>query len=88
MSDYRTKELDYDARRKPKTDRSCVCCQRDIKPESKARIVHLVDGGNFALHPQDENIYQQLTNKAGDLGAWLIGIDCARTLGTEWSIPE
>lgn len=86
---YRTKELDYDARRQSKTDRACVRCQRDIKPSSPARGVHLVDGGNFILHPDDEEKYQQANPRGhgGDLGAWLLGMDCARQIGLEWSTP-
>lgn len=89
MDDYRTKELDYDARHRSKTKRACVRCQRDIKPESPARMIHLVDGGSFILHPDDEAIYKQAHGEivAGDLGAWLVGMDCAKTIGMEWSRP-
>lgn len=83
---YRVKEMDYDTRRKPKTDRSCVRCQKDIKPDSPVRYVHLVDGGNFILHPEDEAIYAQ-ASRSDDLGAWLIGMDCARLEGLEWTHP-
>ena len=79
---YRTTELDYDARRQPKTDRSCVRCQRDIKPGSPTRMVHVVDGGNWILHPNDEGIY---VSNAGDLGMFEVGMDCARIIGLEWT---
>lgn len=85
LTSYRTLELDYDARGKSKTDRSCVRCQRDIKPQSPVRSVHLVDGGCFILHPADEKKYEQQSDKHGDLGAWLIGMDCAKQIGMEWS---
>lgn len=85
MSTYRTAFIDYDARPKPKTARHCVMCQRDIKPCAKARVVHLVNGGPFALHPDDEALYE---SDAGDLGKHLLGMDCARKLGLEWSRPE
>lgn len=82
---YRIKEIDYDARREPKTNRFCVRCQKDIKPTSPARTVHLVDGGVFALHPDDESKY---ISDNGDQGAWLVGMDCARIIGMEWTVPE
>lgn len=84
---YRTTDIDQDANRpQPKTDRFCVRCQRDIRPKTVARVVHLVDGGPFALHPEDESKYP--ANDPADLGAWLIGPDCAETIGLEWSQPE
>lgn len=89
MADYRVKDIDQNCNApQPKTDRFCVRCQRDIKPKSPARMVHLVDGGPFALHPDDEPIYETTGDKAGDLGAWLLGIDCARIIGMEWSNPQ
>lgn len=85
---YRTTFIDYDARRDPKTDRFCVRCQRDIRPDSPARVVHLVDGGTNALHPEDEALYAKDGNHKGDQGAWLLGTDCAQQVGLEWSRPE
>jgi hypothetical protein len=84
MSDrlYRTTELDYDSRRKPKTNRSCVRCQRDIKPFSPARSVHVIDGGISILHPEDEDKY---VPDGDDCGAFLVGMDCARLIGMEWT---
>lgn len=82
MKNYRTKFLDFDARRDPKTDHWCCRCQKDIKPGQAHRMVHLVDGGAFVLHPDDEAIY---TPDAGDCGGHPIGSDCARKLGLEWS---
>lgn len=80
----RTKFLDYDARREPKTDHYCVKCQRDIKPGSQFRMVHIVDGGGFVLHPEDESAY---ASDAGDMYFFPIGTDCARQLGLEWTTP-
>ena len=85
---YRTTFIDYDARREPKTDRFCVRCQKDIRPDSPARVVHLVDGSTNALRPEDEAKYKQEGNQAGDQGAWLLGMDCAKQIGLEWSQPE
>lgn len=85
---YRTTFIDYDARREPKTDRFCVRCQKDIKTGSPARVVHFVDGNVMALHPEDEALYAQVVNKSGDGGMWLLGMDCARIVGLEWSVSE
>jgi hypothetical protein len=82
MAVYRTKFLDYDARREPKTDRYCVRCQKDIKQGSVCRSVHIVDGGAMVLHPADEHLY---TSNSGDCGSYLIGPDCASILGIEWT---
>lgn len=75
----RTLFLDYDARPEPKTNRWCAKCQRDIKPGSPARVIRLRVEDMHVLHPDD----------AGDLGEHaLLGMDCARTIGLEWSRPE
>jgi hypothetical protein len=73
----RTIFLDYDARREPKTDRYCIKCQKDISPGAPARVVRLVDV--MVVHPDD----------AGAEGEdHLVGIDCAKKLGLEFSRPE
>jgi hypothetical protein len=69
--------LDYDARPVPKTKRFCIKCQKDIKSDRPARIVRVLD--EMVLHPED----------AGDLGEdYLVGMDCAKLLGLEFSRPE
>lgn len=73
------KFLDYDARRKPKTDHFCIKCQRDLKPGQPFRIVHVHEGA-FAIHPEGPQ-------PASDVSAYPIGMDCARSLGMEWTIP-
>jgi len=82
VSGLRKKELDYDARRRPKTDHHCVRCQRDIKPGSRYRMVHVIDGGGQILHPADEAAY---VSDAGEMGLHPVGMDCARTIGLEWT---
>jgi len=84
MTDPRTKYIDPDYRRDPKTDHFCCRCQKDIKPGSPFRMVHCVDGGMSALHPDDEANY---VTDAGDMGCFPIGMDCARKIGLEWSHP-
>lgn len=81
---YRTKFTEFDGRRDPKTDVWCCVCQKDLKPGQPRRAVHLVEGGAFALHPEDEAIY---VPDGGDMGAFPIGSDCARRLGLEWTHP-
>lgn len=81
----RTKYTDPDYRRDPKTETYCAICQRDLKPDQPRRIIHCVDGGMSALHPDDEAGY---TPDGGDMGCWPIGMDCAKRLGLEWSWPS
>lgn len=82
---YRTVELDYDARRQPRTNRSCVRCQKDIKPASITRHVHVVGGGTAILHPADEIKYAACGPHDGDCGSFEVGMDCARIIGMEWT---
>jgi hypothetical protein len=82
---YRTKFTNYDARRDPKTDHFCCVCQKDLKPGAPFRMVHLVDGGGFVLHPEDEALYSRTGERRGDVGGHPIGPDCARKLGLEWT---
>jgi hypothetical protein len=78
----RTRFIDFDARRKPKSNFYCIACQRDIRPEEKHRRVLTVSGEPFAVHPEDHA--QVPTDKA----VWhFIGLSCARKLGLEWSLP-
>lgn len=71
--------LDYDSRPKTKTERYCAKCQRDIKPGSLARTIRLRIADMHVLHPDD----------AGELGEpALLGMDCAKNIGLEWSRPE
>jgi len=83
---YRTKEFDYDTRRQPKTKDYCAMCQRDMKPNSPRRYVHLVGHGALVLHPADEDLYDE-PQKGDDAGGHYIGLDCARKLGLEWTTP-
>ena len=79
---YRTKFIDYDANySRAKTDFICIACQHDLNPK-RARFVHCVNGGPFALHPDDESKY---VPDRGDMGCFPIGPDCAKKLGLEWT---
>ncbi len=93
MEEPRIKFIDYDARRDPKTDRFSIMCQKDLKPDSKVKAVHMVTGpdGNtpYALHPDDETLWEVWNqNPDHDHGTWLLGNDCAKRLGLEWTRPE
>ncbi len=82
MAEPRKIYLDADFRRESKTERYCCMCQKDIRPDQPVRHVHIIDGGMWVLHPQDEGIYRP---DGGDCGSHLIGPNCARKLGMEWS---
>lgn len=75
----RRAQLDFDARREPRTERYCIRCQRDIRPGQPARVVRIVVDEPMVLHPDD----------AGDLGEeHLVGENCARVIGWEFTRPE
>jgi hypothetical protein len=64
--------------------RFCVKCQKDLDPAKLVRRVY-VTRDMEAVHPDDIGRYLP---SDGDLGWWLIGNDCARILGMEWTLPE
>lgn len=80
----RTKCIDPDNRRNPQSNHYCCRCHKDLKPGQPFRMVHLVNGGPFALHPEDESSY---VSDGGDMLFFPIGSDCARKVGLEWTHP-
>jgi hypothetical protein len=76
--------IDYDARRKPRTKRSCVRCQKDLDSGKPVRRVY-VTRDMEAVHPDDLGHYLR---SECDFSWLLIGNDCARILGMEWTLPE
>jgi hypothetical protein len=98
----RLREIDFDARRNPKTKRHCVHCQRDLAPDRYVRFGRvLIFGGGpiFTLHPDDVHDWQhdvlRIEARDGlerlgieDLGWMPFGTRCARAHGVEWTIPE
>ena len=90
MSKWRTKFIDPDYRLDPKTDCFCGRCQKDLKPGQPRRYIHLVDGGPFALHRDDEAAYQAAAEAngqdPGELGCFPVGMDCARKIGMEYTL--
>lgn len=77
----RTRFIDYDAHRMPRTSFSCVACQRDLKPGQKFRRVQSPSGESFAIHPEDQALV------TGETEWHFIGHDCAKRLGLEWTHP-
>lgn len=85
---YRTKDIDGDYRREPKTNVFCARCHKDLKLGQKRRGVHMVDGGAMVLHPEDEAIYAATPGVVNsDMGFWMVGMDCARKIGMAWTHP-
>jgi hypothetical protein len=84
LTDARTKFIDYDARRDPKTSVWCCMCQRDLNPAKPMRHVYVCDQ-MCAIHPED---LAARPADPSDYGWLLIGVDCAKKLGLEWSLPE
>lgn len=79
--------MDPDYRRDPKGSNWCCRCQKDLKPDQPRRVVHLVCEGPYALHPDDEAAYAAAPDKQGaDYGWALIGADCAKRIGLEFSL--
>jgi hypothetical protein len=87
--DVRTTHLDYESRRKPKTDYSCVACQKDIDPGRPHRRVALLSGTDIVVHPEDvdlpvsDEVKQQTCET--EIVWHPLGNDCAKKLGLEWS---
>lgn len=83
----RTKFIEFDARRDPKTDFYCICCQKDLKIGQKHRLVYVGEGMN-AIHPDDVQEYlNQKVKSSLDIGPWKMGFGCAKKLGLEWTLP-
>ncbi len=79
---YRTKYIDLDTRRDAKSDFHCYRCLKTIKPSSKYRMVHVVEGGWQALHRDDEALY---VPDGGDCGNHPLGMECAKIIGMEFT---
>lgn len=72
--------LDYDAHRQPKTSRFCACCQRDLRRDRPVRAAFLDETTCDLIHPEEIPAGQDY---------WvLLGADCARRLGWEFTMPE
>jgi hypothetical protein len=65
-------------------ERGCFRCGKPVKA-GRGRWIHVIGGGSTVLHPADEALY---VPDGGDLGGQMLGSDCAKRLGLEWSTPE
>lgn len=73
----KTKFIDPDYRRDPKTSSYCVRCQKDLKAGQTFRWVHLTEDGMEVIHPSEEPVVG---------GQWgRIGSECLRTIGAAWT---
>lgn len=78
LSEPLLRHLDYDARREPKTDHSCIKCQRDLDPTKPFLTVRLLPGGSAqVVHPKGA--------QPAEFETWPIGQDCAYSLGIFWA---
>jgi len=88
---YRTKWPDPDFRPIPKTERFCYVCQRDLKPGRSAREVRWELDVGEVIHPDDwETAAEEIAARRQHpqaLQVGLVGLDCAKRLGLEWSRP-
>lgn len=88
--EVRTKFVDFDARRDPKTEDWCIMCQKDIRPEAANPVVRLllIDNSPHVVHAEDVKLMDGNILKAPkgseDAGMHGIGADCAQTIGSEW----
>jgi hypothetical protein len=80
----RLKGIDNDCRREPKTNRFCIRCQRDLPAGAQERMIHLVESC-MAVHPEDEGMLATFAHE--DHGWWLVGVDCAKIIGLEYTHP-
>lgn len=86
---YRTKWMDPDFRREPKTARYCVLCQRDLKEGQPHRSVKWELDVYAAILPEDyavaESEIRARRSHREPIESGLVGMDCARKLGIEWT---
>jgi hypothetical protein len=81
---YRTKPLPaIKTKLIPSDGNFCYICGKKIKSKRYYQI-HVVDGGGYVLHNQDEEIYSKEGDPRADLGGWNVGSDCARKLGNDY----
>lgn len=59
----------------------CAACGRELRGRTFA--VHVIDGGDSVLHPDDAERYD---GDNGDMGLHLVGPECRRKFG-EYAVP-
>lgn len=92
---YRTKMMDPDYRREPKTNCFCEVCQKDIKATSpKLWIAYELDKLPLIIHPEDldeaakDIRTRRTTPMTRELQYGRIGTECAKKVGKEWIITK
>lgn len=89
---FRSKWMDPDFRRVARTNRYCEMCQRDLKQgQPHRRIMYELDRYE-AVHGEDwevaaVDINQRRNTVTAPVVYGLIGMDCAKRLGLEWTRP-
>lgn len=89
---FRSKWMDPDFRRDPKTNCYCEMCQRDLKEGQPHRHIMFELDRYEAIHSEDweaAEAYILATRKTVQPAVikGLIGMDCAKRLGFEWTRP-
>jgi hypothetical protein len=87
---FRAKWMDPDFRRDPKTLHYCIMCGRDLKPGQPHRKVMYELDRFEAVHSEDWEIAEPEIRASRNCNSDpvvydLLGMDCARKLGLEWS---
>lgn len=82
---FRSKWVDPDFRRDPKTDLYCFVCQRDIKKGFRY-LGHAIMGATEVVHPDDRQIADRELPSEDNLGLLPVGSDCAKRVGLEWFV--
>ena len=80
---FRTKALDPDFRRDPKTTVYCALCQKDIKGEPRF-YAHMVNGCFSAVHPEDRETANREVPEHENFGLLPVGPDCAKIIGRDY----
>ena len=87
---FRTKYLDPDFRKNPKTDSYCIICQRDLKDGQSARLICYELDVYDAIHVDDweeaaDEIKARRAPHLESVVYGFIGGNCAKKLGLDFS---
>ena len=90
MANYRTKWIDPDFRRPPKTKYFCVRCERDLNPNKPVRYIAYELDTQSAVHSEDWEIagIDIKSRRAVHLDAFVVGpvgMDCAKRIGIDYT---
>jgi hypothetical protein len=82
---FRSKFVDPDFRRMPKSNTYCFVCQKDIT-KAVPYLGHAAFGCVEVIHPEDREIADRELDPADNLGLLPVGSDCAKRIGYEWFV--